>query len=106
MATAAAAIIARARRRILDHLMVANAVSAEAAIDFEPSTAIQARQLQRMLSAGVVRETGAGKYWVDIPAYSNWANGRRRRIAALLIIVVIAAAIGALASIGVSGIAR
>lgn len=100
MATAAAAIIAKARRRILDHLMGANAVSADAAVSFEPGTAVQARQLQRMLNAGVVRETGSGKYWVDIPVYRDWADARRRRILVLMIIVIIGAAVGALASVG------
>ena len=106
MATAAAAIIAKARRRIIDHLMMANAVSPESAVGYEPNSIAQRRQFERLQAAGVIKEARNDEYWIDIPAYSAWANRRRRRMIALLIVVVIAAALGALASTGLSGIAR
>ena len=106
MATAAAAIIAKARRRILDHLMMANAVSPEAAVGYEPNSIAQRRQFERLQGAGVIKEARTREYWLDIPAYRDWANRRRRRIIALMVVVVIAVALGALVSAGVGGIAR
>src|SRR5690242_2870078 len=106
MATAAAAIIAKARRRILDHLMMANAVSPETAVGYEPNSIAQRRQFERLQGAGVIKEARTGEYWLDIPAYRDWANRRRRRIIALMVVVVIAVALGALVSAGVGGIAR
>jgi NDP-sugar pyrophosphorylase family protein len=101
MATAAAAIIAKARRRIFDHLMGANAVSPESAVEFEPSGMIPTRQFQRLQNKGVVRATDDNRYWVDIPTYRDWSNVRRRRLAAVAVIVTAAAAAGAIvASMG------
>ena len=101
MATAAAAIIAKARRRIFDHLMGANAVSPESAVEFEPSGVIPRRQFQRLQDAEVVRSTDDGRFWVDIPTYREWSNVRRRRLAAIAVVVTAAAAAGAIiASMG------
>ena len=55
--------------------------------------------------AGVIKEARTGEYWLDIPAYRDWANRRRRRIIALMVVVVMVA-LGALVSAGVGGIAR
>lgn len=101
MATSAAAIIAAARRRIFDHLMGANAVSPESAVEFEPRGFIPSRQFQRLQDKGVVRATDDGRFWVDIPAYRDWSNVRRKRLAAIAVVVTAAAAAGAVvASMG------
>jgi hypothetical protein len=92
MATAAATIVAKARRRIIDHFMSADAVSAESAVAFVPKRLIIERQFARFQRGGVIRTTDDGRYWIDIPSYRKWENSRRVRVAAAAIIVVAAAA--------------
>jgi hypothetical protein len=92
MATAATAVVAKARRRIIDHFMGADAVSPESAVAFVPQRLVVERQFARFERAGVVRRTDDGRYWIDIPSYRKWENSRRLRVAAAAIIAVAAAA--------------
>ena len=80
MATAAAAVIAKARRDVISHFMGANAVSAESAVAYEPGRRIRQRQFERLCDAGVIRPVGNGKYWIDAPRYDEWSRSRRRRV--------------------------
>ena len=79
MATAAAAIIVKARREIVSHFMANNAVSAASAVGFEPNRRVKRRQFQRMRDAGVIHATGMDRYWLDVPRYDEWQQNRRRR---------------------------
>ena len=94
MATAAAAVGA-AVRRVVSHLMVANAVSPESAIYFVPDRHIQRRMLARLIRRNVIVETEPDTYYLDIPAYDRWRRSMRGR-AALMIGGV--ALVGALAA--------
>jgi|SRR5689334_23317845 len=80
MATAAAAVGA-AMRKVTSHLMSNNAVSAESAVYYVPDRGIQRRMLARLIRRGVIIETRADTYYLDIPAYDTWRRGLRRRIA-------------------------
>ena len=91
MATAAAAVIAKARRDVVSHFMSANAVSAESAVAYEPGRRIRQRQFERLCDAEVIRATGDGRYWIDAPRYDEWSRSRRKRVGL---------AIGAVAIIG------
>ena len=94
MATAAAAVMAKARRDVVSHFMGANAVSAESAVAYEPGRNIYQRQFERLCDAGVIRAAGDGKYWIDVARYDEWSRSRRRwvivAIAALLSIAAVA----------------
>ncbi|TPG13526.1 hypothetical protein [Sphingomonas oligophenolica] len=79
MATAAAAIMARARREVVSHFMANNAVSAANAVAFEPNRRVKRRQFERMRDAGVIHATGMDRYWLDVPRYDEWQRSRRRR---------------------------
>jgi hypothetical protein len=92
MATAAATIVAKARRQILDHFMSADAVSAETAVTFTPRRLAAERQFEKLERAGVIRTTDDGRFWIDIPGYRKWQNSRRWRIALGAVIGVVAAA--------------
>ena len=85
MATAAAAMIAKARRDVIDHLLVAQAVSAGSAISYLPPRRIERSQLQRLTRRGVCHETQPGTYWVDLPAYVDWRAAMRRRVALIAV---------------------
>ena len=80
MATAAAAVMAKARRDVVSHFMGANAVSAESAVEYEPGRNIHQRQFERLCDAGVIRAAGDGKYWIDVARYDEWSRSRRRRV--------------------------
>jgi len=90
MATAAAAVGA-AIRKVVSHLMSANAVSPESAITFVPERHIQRRVLARMVRRGVIVEAGEDRYYVDVPAYDRWRRRVRLRAGLALGAVGIAA---------------
>jgi hypothetical protein len=95
MATAAAAVGA-AMRRVISHLMGANAVSAESAIYFVPDRRLQRRVLARLVRRGVIVETKADTYYIDIPTYDRWRRTLRGRAALAIGGVVLLSALAAL----------
>ena len=84
MATAAAAIVAQAKREIVSHLMSANAVSPDQAVAYAPGRRIQRRMLDRFCRAGVVVETAPGEYYLNVPAYDAQRRTMRKRAAAVV----------------------
>jgi len=92
MATAAAALIARARRQIQHHFFSEDAVRPDRAVRFEPSNRIEERQFRRMLDRGTIRSTGADRYWLDVVAYDSDLRERHQRVRLALILVIIALA--------------
>jgi hypothetical protein len=93
MASAAAALVARARREIQHHFFAADAVRPDRATPFEPANAIEGRQFDRMLSRGIIHQEGAGRYWLDVVAYDVALRARHRRVRLVLILVIIALAV-------------
>lgn len=97
MATAAAAVVAKARRDVISHFMQANAVSAETASTWIPDRPLQERALGRFIDRGVIVKTGKDTYYLALPEYDAWQRSRRRRAAlALLAVTLIGAAVAAL----------
>src|SRR3954451_1603252 len=98
MATAAAAVVAKARRDVISHFMQLNGVRAEAAVRWVPERRIQRRALARYVRQGVIVETTNDTYYLDVPAYDRWRRSARRRVAiALAGVAAIGAALAALA---------
>lgn len=98
MATAAAAVVAKARRDVISHFMQLNGVSRGAAVTWVPERRVQRRVLARFVRQGVVIETAENTYYLDIPEYDRWRRANRRRVAlALAGIAAIGAAFAALA---------
>ena len=97
MATAAAALVARARREIQHHFFSADAVRPDRAVSFEPGSGIERRQFERMRSRGIIQETGDGHYWLDVVAYDVDLR-RRHRILKNVLFFVIAALVVVLLS--------
>ena len=90
MATAAAALIARARREIQHHFFSNDAVRPDRAVPFEPDNHIEVRQFERMVSRGIIREEGPGKYWLDVVAYDVDLRARHQRVKIALLAVIAA----------------
>ena len=95
MATAAAAVGA-AMRRVISHLMGANAVSPESAVYFVPERRLQRRVLDRLIRRGVIVETKPETYYIDIPVYDRWRRTLRGRAALAIGGVVLLSALAAL----------
>ena len=95
MATAAAAVGA-AMRRVISHLMGANAVSPETAIYFVPDRRLQQRMIARLVRRGVIVETEPDTYYLDVPTYDRWRKTIRGRAALLIGGVAIAGFLAAL----------
>jgi hypothetical protein len=88
MATGAAAVIARARRDIQHHFFSHDAVRPDRAVGFEPYSGIQRGQFERMLDRGIVRQTPAGTYWLDVVAYDDDLQARYRRVKIALFVAI------------------
>lgn len=90
MATAAAAIVAAARRDVLSHFMRQNAVSPQDAVAFVPERSVVRRQFERLVASGIIVEAGDGKYWLNVPAYDQWrARARKRALLAAVVLTLI-----------------
>lgn len=96
MASGAAAALARARRDIQHEFFSRDAVRADRAIAFDPSRHIQRRVFERWQRAGVIREEGGGRYWLDVIAYDIDQRRRYARIRLALLAVLGLLAVGAL----------
>lgn len=86
MATAAAAMAARARREVEELFFDKDAFSPERAIEFEPRMPIQARYLEQLIAEGCVHEAEPGQYWLDLAAYKE--RQRQRLIWTMRILAV------------------
>jgi len=82
-----AGLIMRARRKIASHFFVHHATSAEDAVAYVPQSLIEQRQFAKMQGKGVVREAGAGRYWIDTAAYQADIDARRRMVVPIVIVV-------------------
>ena len=97
MATAAGAVVAKARRDVISHFMQSNAVSPDSASRWVPDRLIQRRALSRFVGRGVIVETAPDTYFLDLPAYDEWQRAFRKRAAfAVLAVAIIGAAVAAL----------
>lgn len=90
MATAAAALIARARREIQHHFFAADAVRADRAVPFEAANGFEQRQFERMRARGIIRQGERGNYWLDVVAYDVELRRRHSRVRYALLAVIAA----------------
>jgi len=87
-----AGMVMRARRKIAAHFFFHHAIDPQDAIAYVPQSAIEQRQFERMQRTGVIRQAGAGRYWIDIAAYRAEDDARRRRLVPIVILLSVAAA--------------
>lgn len=95
MASAAAAIIAKARRDIQHEFFSQDAVRPDRAIAFDPSRHAQRRVFGRWQRAGVIHEVRPGYYWLDVIAYDVDLRQRHARLRVALLAIVGLLLIGA-----------
>ena len=103
MATAAAALVARARREIQHHFFSHDAVRPDRAVPFDPGSGIERRQFERMRARGIIREERPGAFWLDVVAYDVDLRARHRRVkTALLVIIAILIVVFLATSLGIA----
>ena len=99
MATAAAAVMAKARRDVISHFLSRHAVSEDSAVPYTPDRRIHARQFDRLLDKGLVLSAANGGYYIDVAALDAFQRKLRKGIAGGLAIgaaiVAIIVAVGA-----------
>ena len=95
----AAAIVARARRRITVHFTAAGATAKDAAVAFAPDGRVERRMFARMLAFGALKEAEPGLYWLD---EAKLADFRKEALAHVLGILALAG-FAAAAAIGFTG---
>jgi len=65
MATAAAAMMAKAQREVQQYLEEKTAFDVESAVAYPAPDPAHRAQLNALVRRGIVRDTGEGRYWVD-----------------------------------------
>ena len=97
MATAAAALAARARREVEELFFDNEAFSPDRAVEFAPRMPIQRRYLEQLIAENIVHEVSPGRYWFDLVAYKErqrqrfvWSM-RVLAVAAVVFILLLAA---------------
>jgi hypothetical protein len=100
MASAAAALVARARREIQHRFFEADAVRPDRTINFEPANGFERRIFDRYLRSGIVHQGSGGQYWMDVAAYDVDLRRRHRivrnMLLAVILILIVAMLAGAL----------
>ncbi len=86
------ALAMRARRRIAAHFLVHHAIGADDAVPYVPERALERRQFERLRARGVIREAGAGCYWLDRAAYQQDIERTRRMLVPVVIVIALIAA--------------
>ena len=84
----AASALAKAHRDIQHEFFNRDAVRADRAIAFDHSSHIQRRMFERWQRAGVIREEGTGRYWLDVIAYDLDQRQRHNRLRIVLLVIV------------------
>jgi glutamate formiminotransferase len=87
-----AAMIQRARRKIVTHFFVHHAFGAEDAVPFVPGNAIMRRQFEEMRKRGIVRDGPSGNFWIDTAAYQADRDRRHRRLVPIVLVLALLAA--------------
>ena len=78
---------AKAVRRITRGLVAAGADGPMTAQPLDGLAFAGRRALARLLRAGVVRDAGGGRYWLDGAAYERWHAARLNRVLWVLMVM-------------------
>jgi hypothetical protein len=91
-ASAAAAVIIRKERELVEHFMGAGAVSPSSARSSSDLGVHERFAWMRLVERGVIREAAPGRYYFDEPSWVALRR-RRRRLAIVLMIFCVALAV-------------
>lgn len=88
--SAIAVVLTRAERRLIEHLRRAGAASPTTACPLPELHGLEARRLERFLTAGVIREPAPGRYYVDETVYATFRRDRGALVLGVLGVVLAA----------------
>lgn len=88
MATAAAAIVAKARRDIQHDFFSRDAVRPDRAIAFDADSHVQRRVFERWRRSGVMRQEADGRFWLDVVAYDVELRKQHGRVRTALLLII------------------
>ena len=91
--------IIHAEHRVARGLRDAGATGPETAGPVAATHRLDGRALERLVSAGAVREAGAGRYYLDADAYRAYRGERRKRALTILGVVLFVMAVLALSGL-------
>ena len=90
---AVAVIVARARQRIANHFLAANATDQAHAVAFEPAgRRVERRMFDLMHRFGAIRDGAPGTYWLDEKRFADFRKERLARVLGILALTGFAAA--------------
>jgi hypothetical protein len=87
-----------AERRVTERLLQMNAVSPGSGQPLADLRGSDGRALRRLAASGVIRDEGAGRYYVYAPAYAAMRGHRRQRLILVLLFVALAMTLTAIAA--------
>jgi hypothetical protein len=93
MGAAVVAIIAAARRRVLQSFRAAGATAPNRAQSIHEFDRQAQRQLRLLVAQGVVRESEPGRFYLDEPRLFAWQR-RQRRLAFVVLAVLLVVTLG------------
>ena len=85
-----------AERRIVEHFLELDAVSAADAIEYDPKRPSRRRAFDRLKGSDVIRPAGRDRWFLDEDSWNRRRGFRRSRVAGA---IVIAAAVGIFAAL-------
>ena len=87
-----AAMMVRARRKIVQHFLFHHATAPGDAVRYLPQSRIEQAQFDRLMARGVVRDAGSGTYWIDTAAFVEFERAQRRKVVTIVVVVLLIAA--------------
>jgi hypothetical protein len=98
MGAAAAAILIRREREVVNAVRLAGATAPERAASLDALGLRDTLAIRRLRRHAVLREVTAGDFWLDEPSWEALRGTRRRVAVVLLVIVALLAAAGVFAA--------
>ena len=93
-----AAAAMRARRRIIERLTEAGAVTENSTIEVEPKRRLHRKALEYLCREGIVVEAQPGRYFVRTERAEEWHDKLHRRAYLAIVAVLALVAVGSLAA--------
>jgi hypothetical protein len=93
-----AAAVIRARRRIIERLTEAGAVSEKSAIEIAPKRRLHRKALEYLCREGIVVEAQPGRYFVHTDRAEEWHDKLHRRAYLIIVAVLAIVAVASLAA--------
>ena len=93
-----AAAVVRTRRRMIERLTEAGAVTEKSAVELAPKRRLHRKALDYLCREGIVVEAGPGRYYVRTDRAEEWHDKLHRRAYHIIVAVLAVVAVASLAA--------